>query len=101
VVVETPFDVAFAPVVSMVERIVVIDVCIILLFSLLAWKITTAILRPIENLSDGARRIAAGQLDHEIPEPAKQDELGLLTRTFNDMMRARHHAEIEAANRQF
>jgi len=70
------------------------------LFSFLAYKVTTAIVRPIETLSDGARRIAQGQFDLEIPEPTTHDEIGLLTRTFNDMMRKlrRNQMEIETKN---
>jgi diguanylate cyclase (GGDEF)-like protein len=100
VVVESPFDIVFEPVVSVVNRVFVIDLCIILLFSFLAYKITAAIVKPIEILSDGARRIAQGQLDLEIPEPSNHDEIGLLTRTFNDMMRKLrgNQAEIETAN---
>jgi len=99
-VAEAPFEVVFAPVVSVVKRVFVIDLCVILLFSFLAYKITAAILKPIEILSDGARQIAQGQLDHEIPEPATHDEIGLLTHTFNDMMRKlrRNQGEIEIAN---
>jgi len=100
IVAEAPFEVVFAPVVSVVKRIFVIDLCVILLFSFLAYKITAAILKPIETLSDGARQIAQGQLDHEIPEPATHDEIGLLTHTFNDMMRKLrgNQGEIEVAN---
>ena len=55
---------------------------------MLAFKITLAIMQPIEALSEGAKRIAAGDIAHQIPSPANDDdELGLLTRTFNDMMR--------------
>jgi diguanylate cyclase (GGDEF)-like protein len=100
IVAEAPFELVFEPVVSVVKRIFVIDLCVILLFSFLAYKITAAILHPIETLSDGARRIAQGQLDHEIPEPATHDEIGLLTHTFNDMMRKLrgNQGEIEVAN---
>jgi diguanylate cyclase (GGDEF)-like protein len=99
-VAEAPFELVFEPVVSVVKRIFIIDLCVILLFSFLAYKITAAILHPIETLSDGARRIAQGQLDHEIPEPATHDEIGLLTHTFNDMMRKLrgNQGEIEVAN---
>ena len=99
-VAEAPFEVVFAPVVSVVKRIFVIDLCVILLFSFLAYKVTAAILKPIETLSNGARQIAQGQLDHEIPEPATHDEIGLLTHTFNDMMRKLrgNQGEIEIAN---
>jgi diguanylate cyclase (GGDEF)-like protein len=79
---------AFSPAIEITNQIFVVDVCIILLFSVLAFKITLAIMQPIEALSEGAQRIAAGDIAHQIPQPANDDdELGLLTRTFNDMMR--------------
>jgi diguanylate cyclase (GGDEF)-like protein len=98
---EAPFEQAFAPVLSVVTRVFVIDLCIILIFSFLAYQITTAAVKPIETLSDGARRIAQGDFDLEIPESSSRDEIGLLSRTFNDMMRRlrRYQGEIEAANR--
>jgi diguanylate cyclase (GGDEF)-like protein len=101
VVVQVPFEVAFEPVLSVVMRVFVVDLCIILLLSYLAYRITTAVVRPIEALSDASRRIAQGQLDLEIPEPSAHDEIGLLTRTFNDMMRKLrgNQLEIETANR--
>jgi len=79
----------------------VVDFALVLLASFLAYRFTAAALRPIEVLSDGARSIAEGQLDHEVPEPATRDEIGLLTRTFNDMLRRlrRQQAEIESRNR--
>jgi diguanylate cyclase (GGDEF)-like protein len=96
-----PFDVAFEPVIGVVTRIFVIDLCIVLLASFLALRVTATVLHPIEVLSDGARRIAQGHFEHEVPEPATRDEIGLLTRTFNDMLRRlrRQQAEIEAVNR--
>jgi diguanylate cyclase (GGDEF)-like protein len=100
VAVEAPYDIVFEPVVSVVKRIFVIDLCIVVLFSLIAFKITTAIVKPIQALSDGAARIAQGQLDHEIPDPETNDEIGTLTRTFNEMMRRLrgNQAQIESAN---
>ncbi|MGI9592431.1 MAG: GGDEF domain-containing protein, partial [Myxococcota bacterium] len=99
-VVEAPFDHAFSPVLTAVTRIFVLDLCIILLFSFLAYRITSGAMRPIEELSDAARRIASGDFDHEVAEPDAQDEVGLLARTFNDMMRRLrgYQSEIEAAN---
>jgi diguanylate cyclase (GGDEF)-like protein len=101
VVVQTPFDAAFEPVLSVVTRIFAIDLCVILLFSFLAYRVTATVVRPIERLSEGARQIGQGDIEHEIPEPNSHDELGLLTRTFNDMMRQlrRNQEEIETANR--
>jgi diguanylate cyclase (GGDEF)-like protein len=98
--IEVPFETAFAPLLTVVTRTFVIDLCLVLFFSFLAYRITTAVVRPIEALSDAARRIAQGQFDLEISEPTRHDEIGLLTRTFNDMMRRlrRYQGEIETAN---
>ncbi len=99
-VVESPFEKAFAPVLEVVSRIFVIDLGVILLFSFLAYRITATVVGPIERLSDWARRIAQGHLDTEIPETGGRDEIGLLARTFNDMMRQlrRTQHDIETAN---
>src|SRR5262249_48933714 len=96
-----PFEVAFEPVIAVAARIFAIDVCLVLLASFLAYRVTAVWLRPIEVLSDGARRIAQGHLDHEVHEPATRDAVGLLARPMNDMLRRmrRQQAEIEAVNR--
>jgi diguanylate cyclase (GGDEF)-like protein len=96
-----PFDVAFEPVIGVVTRLFVVDFSLVLLASFLAFRVTAAVLRPIEVLSDGARSIAQGQIDHEVPEPGTRDEIGVLARTFNDMLRRlrRQQAEIEVRNR--
>lgn len=101
-VAEEPFDRAFEPVLSVVTRTFVTDLVIVLLFSFLAYKITAAIVQPIEALSDGARRISRGELDLEIPDTRGNDEIGLLTRTFNDMTRKlrKNQAEIDTAIHQ-
>jgi diguanylate cyclase (GGDEF)-like protein len=100
VIVEAPFEQAFAPVLAVVSRVFVIDLCVILLFSYVAYRITVRMVRPIETLSNAARNIAQGDFDHEIPEPRTHDEIGLLSRTFNDMMRRLrgYQSEIETAN---
>lgn len=97
---EEPFSEAFEPVLQMVVRVVVIDVCILLAFSFLAYKITRAMVRPIEALSDGARRISQGELDFELPRTTRRDEIGLLTDTFNRMTRTlfANQREIQQAN---
>ena len=87
---------AFAPAIAITNQIFVVDVCIILLFSVLAYKITQAIMQPIDALSRGARRIAEGHVDYEIPMPANnEDELGLLTQAFNGMMRKLRSSQNE------
>lgn len=101
-VVAESLEVAFAPVFSVVTRVFVIDLAIILAFSFLAYEITAKIVRPLEALSDGARGISRGELEIEIADTGTQDEIGLLTRTFNDMARRlrRNRDEIEQQHRQ-
>jgi diguanylate cyclase (GGDEF)-like protein len=100
IAVEVPFEVGFAPLLDVVTRTFLIDLFLVLLFSYLAYRITTTAVQPIEALSDGARRIAQGHFDVEISESNRHDEIGLLTRTFNDMMRRLRHyqTELETAN---
>ena len=94
--VETEYARAFAPAIAITNQIFIVDVCIILLFSILAYKITLAIMQPIEALSQGAQRITEGQSDYQIPLPANNDdELGLLTRAFNDMTGKLRTSQLE------
>lgn len=87
---------AFEPAIRLTRTIFILDVCVILLFSVLAFKVTVAIMAPIHALSSGAQRILEGQIDHQIPAPAiHDDELGLLTHTFNEMMRKLRANQIE------
>lgn len=97
-----PVERAFAPVFSVITRIFVIDLAVVLLFSFLAYEITAAIVRPLEQLSDAARQISQGELEVEIAEDRRRDEIGLLTRTFNDMARRlrRSRSEIDQQHRQ-
>ncbi len=96
-VVEAPFDTVYAPLISVVRRVLLGDLAIVALFSLIAHRITAALMQPIEALSEGAARIARGDVRHEIPTPRARDEIGLLTRTFNEMMHKlrRSQEEIE------
>jgi diguanylate cyclase (GGDEF)-like protein len=98
-VIHQPFGEAFAPMYSVVTRILLIDAVIILLFSIVAYKITSAVMRPIGALYEGARRISQGELDVQLPESQARDEVGLLTRTFNDMTERlrKDRSEIEVA----
>jgi diguanylate cyclase (GGDEF)-like protein len=83
--VEKPYRDAFAPVVAGMRRILGINLAIVLLFALGAFRIAGSIARPIEALSDAARRISEGEKGVEIPESDSRDEVGVLTRTFNEM----------------
>lgn len=87
---------AFEPAIALTRSIFVLDVCVVLLFGVLAHRITLAIMAPIHALSSGAQRILDGHIHHQIPAPSiRDDELGLLTLTFNEMMRKLRHNQIE------
>jgi len=101
VVTETEHQRVFAQAAEITSQILVVDICVILLFTVLAYKITLAIMKPIETLSEGAERIAAGQVDHQIPVPVHDDELSLLTRTFNEMMRRLRSNQLEIEEDRF
>ena len=49
---------------------------------LLVWRFT----RPIKDLSDAARRVAAGDLYFRVPDAARRDEMGQLASRFNEMI---------------
>jgi diguanylate cyclase (GGDEF)-like protein len=97
----TPFETAYAPVFALVTRVFAIDLCIIVAFSFLAYRITARVLRPIGHLSEAVQRGMLGYAELEIPEVSSRDEIGLLTRTFNDMIRQQRaqREQIEETNR--
>lgn len=51
---------------------------------LLSFLLSKAMITPIERLTEGAERVAAGDFDSVI-EVESTDEIGILTTTFNDM----------------
>jgi signal transduction histidine kinase len=51
------------------------------LTSVLVWRFT----RPIKDLSEAARRVAAGELDFRVPAE-RRDEMGALAARFNEMI---------------
>lgn len=83
--VEEPYNDAFAPVVSGFRRLLGINLGIVLLFALGAFRVARSIAEPIEALSESARRISEGEKAVEIEGSDRRDELGILTRTFKEM----------------
>jgi diguanylate cyclase (GGDEF)-like protein len=82
-------DVAFAPARTVAMRVLVADACLVILFTLLAQRITRRILEPIHALSAAAARVSRGELDVRIELPqafAPRDEIGVLARTFESML---------------
>jgi diguanylate cyclase (GGDEF)-like protein len=91
---------AFAPVVAVYHRVLAINVAIVLVFGLVAFAIARAIVRPIRALSDGARRIASGATDVEIPTSRSPDEIGVLSRALNEMIGRLQRNRVELERRQ-
>lgn len=82
-------------------RILLLDVALLLGLAWVTYRLTAGLVQPLRALWEGARRIAGGDLEVEVPEPDRADELGALTRTFNAMARklADDQLEIGAAHR--
>jgi len=101
-VVEEPYEQAFAPVISSVSKVLLIDLAILFVFGLGAYRIAVSIVKPIEALSDAARRMANGEEHVVIPERGARNEMGLLIRTFNTMTMglANKARELELSRRQ-
>ncbi|MBW2382817.1 MAG: diguanylate cyclase [Deltaproteobacteria bacterium] len=99
-VVEQPYEEAFAPVYSALGSIVAINLAIVLAVVLGGFRIAVSIVRPIEALSTAAKRISEGERDVVIPDTQSSDEVGVLTRAFSDMtMRLTNNAaELEASH---
>jgi diguanylate cyclase (GGDEF)-like protein len=95
IVVEEPYAEAFAPVMSVIRRILAIDLAIVLGLGLLALRIAISVVRPVKALSRGALRVAEGETDVVVLEPSTADEIGLLARTFNKMTARLHRNRLE------
>ena len=68
-----------------------------LLFSvLLSFLLSKTMTTPIENITKGASRLASGEFDSRI-EVHSDDEIGVLTQTFNNMAQSLHDAMQDMA----
>ena len=69
------------------EAINIIVLCIAgLLNTTLIIMLTRSITRPLKQLADAAGQVAAGRLDIELAKSAGQDEIGVVTDAFNQMV---------------
>jgi diguanylate cyclase (GGDEF)-like protein len=83
--VEERYTEAFAPLLAAFRRVVSINLAVVFLFGMLAFRVAATMVRPIEALSDATRRIAEDEAEVELPEHEAPDEVGVLTRTFSLM----------------
>jgi diguanylate cyclase (GGDEF)-like protein len=96
--IEERYSEAFAPLLSAFRSVLSINLGVVLLFGLAAYRVAVSIARPIEALSDAARRISEDEDDVVIPQNDAADEVGVLTRTFSQMT-ARLASKAEALER--
>jgi diguanylate cyclase (GGDEF)-like protein len=81
-----PAAVAYQPLEESRVRLLKVGIPAISILFLLTFLLARGMLRPILLLSEGAQRVSAGDLDVHLPVRG-HDELGELTRAFNEMAR--------------
>ena len=102
-VIEQPYDEAFAPIVTSMSRVAALNFAIVLGVGLVAFRIANSIVKPLNALSTAAERLSRGERAVEIDEATfTSDEVHVLTRTFNEMSRGlgRNAEELEANQRE-
>jgi two-component system, OmpR family, sensor kinase len=63
------------------------DALVVLIAGVVGWFLARASLRPLDRLSQTARDIGlSGHLDERLPPAQRQDEVGTLVTTFNEML---------------
>ncbi|HTF35350.1 MAG TPA: diguanylate cyclase [Myxococcota bacterium] len=94
-VVQETSDDAFAPIASILQHTLLLNMGIVAVLSLVAFKIAASMVGAIHNLSDAARRVRDGEPDVVVPVTSGGDEVGILTRTFAEMVERLHDARLE------
>lgn len=86
---------------SMSVNMLMIGLAIVWITIWLAWVIGYRIIKPIEDLSQSAERIASGEYDYRL-EYKDNDEIGHLARKFNQMTDAveKRSLELEQTNKE-
>jgi phosphoserine phosphatase RsbU/P len=83
-----PENELFAGLYGLSQRLVAICLGGLVFLVFVAILISRKITRPIRLLERSAAAIAKGDLDAALPEPASRDEIGSLTRSFQEMQEA-------------
>ncbi len=100
-VIEQPYDDAFAPVMGSLGRVAGLNLAIVLVVSLVATRLARSFVKPLRDLSKAAKRLSDGERNVEIDETSfSPDEVIVLTRTFNEMSRglSRNAIELEQSH---
>jgi len=85
-VVEEDYEAAFAPLAAILGNTVALNLGIVLALSGLAFAVVRRMVRPLHALSDCARRLRDGEQEVPLPVVARADEVGVLARSFAEMV---------------
>ncbi len=85
-VVEEDYETAFAPIASILGRTVTLNLLIVGVLSALAFGFSAYVVRPLRALSEVAIRLRDGEDDVRLPVATGADEVGILTRSFGEMV---------------
>lgn len=85
-VAEEDYESAFAPIAAILGRTVALNLGIVLGLSALAFGVVRVMVRPLHALSDCARRLRDGEQEVPLPVVARADEVGVLARSFAEMV---------------
>ncbi len=96
VVAQIPSDVAFAQIARLRNVAAALLLALVFGVGLMAYTLGLIIVRPLARLTQGASRVAAGDLDVEVPVVGG-GEVRYLTEVFNDMVAGLKHSREDVA----
>lgn len=69
----------------------IVEIASLAVVALFGLFLVRSLTRPLEQLSQAARRLGAGELDARVPSPRRLDEIGELALSFNEMAERLSH----------
>jgi diguanylate cyclase (GGDEF)-like protein len=86
IVFEGDYGSTFAPIASILQRTVGLNLGIVLVLAGLAFAAARSLLEPLHELSSCAERLRDGESGVVLPVVTSHDEVGILTRSFGEMV---------------
>ncbi len=77
---------AFAPARALQRHILTVGALVGLFFAWLTWLMAGRIAQPIRSISQAAEKVAAGDLQYDVPPQDNDNEVGHLSRAIHDMV---------------
>lgn len=89
-----PYEETMAPALRIIRGLTWLLVTVLAIATLAGFLLARSVLRPLEAVTDAARRLQAGQLDARAPVTGR-DETALLATAFNEMAAVRQKVEAD------